>query len=78
LEYGEDAIEIHKDAISPADKVLLHDDLLATGGTAKAAIDLIRKTGTDDVFINFIVELTFLKGRDKLGNNAQITSLLEY
>ena len=73
LEYGEDSIEIHKDAISPNDVVLLHDDLLATGGTAKAAIELIRLTGASNIFINFIVELTFLNGRDKLQNDTPIS-----
>jgi adenine phosphoribosyltransferase len=65
LEYGNDSIEIHKDAIEPGDIVLLHDDLLATGGTAKAAINLIEKLGGKVVQVSFIVELSFLKGREK-------------
>ncbi|MFC2124383.1 adenine phosphoribosyltransferase [Bacteroidota bacterium] len=78
LEYGEDSIEIHKDAIAPDDVVLLHDDLLATGGTANAAVELIRKAGARNIFINFIVELTFLEGRDKLGNDTPITCLVQF
>jgi adenine phosphoribosyltransferase len=66
LEYGEDAVEIHQDALSPEDIVLLHDDLLATGGTALAAIDLISRFHVQKIYVNFIVELDFLKGRDKL------------
>jgi adenine phosphoribosyltransferase len=66
LEYGEDAVEIHQDALSPEDVVLLHDDLLATGGTALAAIDLIRRFNVKKIYINFIAELDFLKGRDRL------------
>lgn len=66
LEYGEDAVEIHQDALSPDDIVLLHDDLLATGGTALAAIDLISRFGVRKIYVNFIVELDFLKGREKL------------
>lgn len=78
LEYGEDAIEIHKDALSGNDIVLIHDDLLATGGTAKAAADLIRKAGVKKIYINFIVELMFLNGREKIKNIAPITSLIQY
>ncbi|MEO8399380.1 MAG: adenine phosphoribosyltransferase, partial [Ignavibacteriaceae bacterium] len=63
LEYGEDKIEIHKDAITAGDKVLLHDDLLATGGTACAATKLIEKLGGKIVQISFIIELSFLTGR---------------
>jgi adenine phosphoribosyltransferase len=66
LEYGEDSVEIHQDALSPDDIVLLHDDLLATGGTALAAIDLISRFGVRKIYVNFIVELDFLKGREKL------------
>ena len=72
LEYGTDTIEMHKDAISPGDKVLLHDDLLATGGTACAAARLIEKAGGEIVLVSFIVELCFLNGREKLkGYNIQ-------
>ncbi len=66
LEYGTDSIQIHKDAILPGEKVLLHDDLLATGGTAKAAINLINKLGGEVVQASFIVELSFLNGREKI------------
>ena len=77
LEYGEDAIEIHKDALTPGDVVLLHDDLLATGGTSKAAVRLIEITAPVQIFLNFIVELDFLHGRENIGNYA-ITSLIHY
>jgi adenine phosphoribosyltransferase len=77
LEYGTDSIEIHKDAVNPGDKVLLHDDLLATGGTAKAAANLIEKLGGEIVLISFLIELTFLKGREKLGD-YNIKSLISY
>lgn len=66
LEYGSDAIEIHKDAITPGEKILLHDDLLATGGTAEAACKLIEKAGGEIAQISFIIDLAFLNGREKL------------
>jgi adenine phosphoribosyltransferase len=66
LEYGTDTIEIHKDAIQKGEKILLHDDLLATGGTMQAAAKLITKLGGEIVGISFLVELTSLKGRTKL------------
>ena len=65
LEYGKDSIEIHKDAIIPGDKVLIHDDLLATGGTAKAAINLVEKLDGEVVQVLFLVELSFLNGKIK-------------
>jgi adenine phosphoribosyltransferase len=77
LEYGEDSIEIHRDAINPGDKILIHDDLLATGGTAAATIKLIEKLGGKVVQISFIIELTFLKGRDKLKGH-DIRSMISY
>ena len=77
LEYGTDTIEIHKDAISKGDRVLLHDDLLATGGTAKAACDLIEKIGGTVIEALFIIELGFLKGRDQL-KNYKVDSLINY
>jgi len=77
LEYGTDTIEIHKDAISKGDRVLLHDDLLATGGTAAAACNLIEQMGGEVVLISFIIELDFLCGRDKL-KGYKIHSLLNY
>jgi adenine phosphoribosyltransferase len=77
LEYGEDKIEIHKDAISKGDKVLLHDDLLATGGTAVAAAKLIEKLGGEVVQISLIIELTFLNGREKL-KDYTVKSIITY
>lgn len=77
LEYGEDKIEIHKDAIQPGDKILLHDDLLATGGTMEAACKLVEKIGAEIIQISFLIELSFLKGREKLGNH-DIFSLVKY
>ncbi|HZW39247.1 MAG TPA: adenine phosphoribosyltransferase [Ignavibacteriaceae bacterium] len=77
LEYGQDKIEIHKDAIQSGDVVLLHDDLLATGGTAKAAINLIEKCGGKVVQLLFIMELSFLNGRKKL-EGYDVRSLIQY
>ena len=77
LEYGTDKIEIHKDAISPGDKILIIDDLLATGGTAAATVELIKKLGGDIQGIGFLIELTFLNGRQKLGG-YEVISLIEY
>jgi adenine phosphoribosyltransferase len=77
LEYGEDKIEIHKDAISKGDKVLVHDDLLATGGTAEAATKLIEKLGGEVVQVSFIIELSFLNGKDKL-KNYSVKALMTY
>ncbi len=77
LEYGEDKIEIHKDAIQPGDRVLMHDDLLATGGTMEAACKLIEKLGGSVVHISFLIELSFLNGRNKL-SNYNVESLIVY
>ena len=77
LEYGEDKIEIHKDAISKGDKVLLHDDLLATGGTAAAAAKLIEKLGGEVIQVSFIIELTFLNGMEKL-KDFPVKSIITY
>ncbi len=66
LEYGTNALEMHKDAIQPGQKVLVIDDLLATGGTAKATCELVEQVGGKVVGIAFLIELTFLNGRDKL------------
>ena len=77
LEYGTDSIEIHKDAIQPGDKVLLHDDLLATGGTMEAACKLIEKLGGEVVQISFLIELSFLNGREKL-NGYDVRSIIQY
>ena len=77
-EYGKDTIEIHKDAISPDDVVLLHDDLLATGGTMRAACNLVKKFGVKKVYANFIIELTEegLDGRKAFDDDVEVTSLL--
>jgi adenine phosphoribosyltransferase len=77
LEYGTDSIEIHKDAIGKGDRVLLHDDLLATGGTMEAACKLIEKLGGQVVQVSFIIELDFLKGLDRL-KNYDVHSLIHY
>jgi len=77
LEYGEDKIEIHKDAIQPGDRVLMHDDLLATGGTMEAACKLIEKLGGSVVKISFLIELSFLNGRNKLVK-YDVNSLIVY
>lgn len=66
LEYGRNTIAIHVDALKPGDRVLLIDDLLATGGTAAAAAELVKKVGGQILEISFLIELSFLKGRDKL------------
>jgi adenine phosphoribosyltransferase len=77
LEYGEDAIEMHKDAIKPGDKVLIHDDLLATGGTARATANLVKKLQGEVVQLSFIIELSFLKGREKL-KEYDVRTLIDY
>jgi adenine phosphoribosyltransferase len=78
LEYGSDIVEIHKDALETNDIVLLHDDLLATGGTACAALELLKKFKVRKVMINFIVELSFLKGRDSIGDGYDIYSMITF
>lgn len=77
LEYGADTLEIHKDAIVPGDNVLIHDDLLATGGTMEAVCKMIEKLGGNVVQISFIIELSFLKGRDKL-KVYDVKSIVQY
>lgn len=77
LEYGFDALEIHTDAIQKGDLVVIHDDVLATGGTAKAVCDLVEQLGGTIVQCNFIMELTFLNGREKLGSN-EIFAAIHY
>ena len=78
-EYGIDTIEIHKDAINENDVVLLHDDLLATGGTMKAACDLVKKFNPKKVYCNFIIELVNegLNGRDSFDDDIEVTSLIQ-
>ncbi len=78
LEYGSDSIEIHADAIEPGAKVLVVDDLLATGGTAKAACNLVRKAGGELVGAAFLIELAGLNGRDKLTDCGKVVSMLQY
>lgn len=77
-EYGIDTIEIHRDAIANDDVVLLHDDLLATGGTMLAAIELVKTMNPKKVYVNFICELTALKGRDVFPKDIEITSLFDF
>ncbi len=74
-EYGTDTIEIHKDALSEDDVVLLHDDILATGGTVFAAIKLIKKFNVKKIYLNFIGEIDFLGGREKIDKNIDVYSL---
>ncbi len=79
LEYGTSTIEIHDGVLKPGNKVLLHDDLLATGGTILAAMELIQKQRAEVVVVSFLVSLEFLEGRKKLKNkNAEIISLTNY
>ena len=77
LEYGTDSLEIHQDAVQKGQRVLVCDDLLATGGTAAASVRLVRKLGGKVMGCGFAVELTFLHGRDKL-QNVDVYSLLQY
>jgi adenine phosphoribosyltransferase len=77
LEYGSDTIEIHEDSIKPGDSVLVVDDLLATGGTVKAACGLIGQLGGNIAGISFLIELTFLNGREKIGGYP-IQSLIQF
>ncbi|WP_282054363.1 adenine phosphoribosyltransferase [Maribacter luteus] len=77
LEYGSDVLEMHSDAIQKGDRVLIHDDVLATGGTAKATCELIEKMGGEIVQCNFLLELDFLNGKDKL-LKFEVNSLLHY
>ena len=77
LEYGEDTVAIHEDALKPGARVLLLGDLLATGGTAAAATKLVQKVGAEIVEIGFLIELSFLNGREKL-NGQPIHSVITY
>ena len=76
LEYGTDRVEIQADAVKPGQRVVVLDDLLATGGTMAASIKLLRLCGADVVAAGFLIELTFLGGRDKLGIPAE--ALMQY
>lgn len=77
LEYGKDTLEVHADALHPGQRIVLVDDLLATGGTMLATARLVEKTGAEVVGMGFLIELTDLGGRDKLGNYP-IFSLVQY
>ncbi len=77
LEYGTDVLEIHRDAIRPGQRVLVHDDLLATGGTAAAKCALVEEMGGVVAGLAFVVELTFLPGRARLGT-YDVMSLVQY
>ena len=78
LEYGEAHVEIHRDAVSEGEKVMLVDDLLATGGTAGAAIKLVKELGGDILGMAFLIELAFLEGQKNLDPDVDLTSLLTY
>lgn len=75
-EYGVDTIQIHKDAICADDVVLIHDDLLATGGTMAAAVELVKKFGVKKVYVNFIIELDVLEGRKILTGATEVDTLI--
>ena len=77
LEYGTDALEMHHDAVQPGDRVLIVDDVLATGGTANAAAQLVRGTGAAVTGFSFLIELDFLKGRQRL-QGRRVEALLHY
>lgn len=77
-EYGVDTIELHSDAINENDVVVLHDDLLATGGTMRACYDLVESMNPKKIYVNFVVELTALNGREALPDDCEVTSLLKY
>lgn len=78
LEYGSDSLEIHIDALDKDDVVLIHDDLLATGGTVNAAVDLVKRFGVSKIYVNFFVELDFLKGRERIMKDVQMWSLIHF
>jgi len=77
LEYGQDVLEMHKDSIEPGQRVLIVDDLIATGGTAAATVQMVRELKGEVVALAFIVELELLKGREKL-DGAEVFSILKY
>ncbi|GAB4274034.1 MAG: adenine phosphoribosyltransferase [Coriobacteriia bacterium] len=76
LEYGTDTLEVHVDAIGEGDRVLIVDDVLATGGTAAAKAELVRKSGGEVAGFAFLIELDFLEGRKKLGDDAHVFTLM--
>ena len=77
-EYGVDVIEMHRDAITEDDVVVLHDDVLATGGTMAAAYELVKSMNPKKIYINFIIELTALNGRTALPADVEVSSLIKY
>jgi adenine phosphoribosyltransferase len=77
LEYGKDKLSMHKDAIAPGQKVLIADDLLATGGTIQTSINLVRQLGGEVIGAAFLIELSYLNGREKLGG-IDVVSLVQY
>ncbi len=79
LEYGTDVLELHRDALKPGTKVLVVDDVLATGGTISASLDLIKQLGGEVVAVAFLIELTYLPGRERLTKeNYKVVSLIKY
>lgn len=78
LEYGSDVLEIHKDSIEPGETVLLHDDLLATGGSASAALDLLSNFEINGLYVSFLIELEFLNGRPRLAHATDVHSLITF
>ena len=78
LEYGTDLLEIHRDAIEPGEQVLIVDDVLATGGTAPAALSLVERLGGEVIGFAFFIELEFLHGRDRLGGHEVHAVIAEY
>lgn len=77
-EYGEDTIQIHQDALTENDIVLIHDDLLATGGTMVAAYNLVKKFGVKNIYINFLIELKDLNGRALFPEEVEISSIIQF
>ena len=77
-EYGTDTIEIHRDAITEDDIVVIHDDLLATGGTMAAAYELVKSMNPKKIYVSFIVELSALNGRKAFDNDVEVDTLLKY
>lgn len=77
-EYGIDRIQIHKDALDENDTVVLHDDLLATGGTMEAAYKLVKRMGVKKVYVNFIIELEELKGRELFPSDVEVEALIKF
>ena len=78
LEYGSDTLEIHADAVKPGQRVLMVDDLLATGGTLRACLDLLQELDADVVGVSLAIELTFLGGREKVGGDVPIDAAMVY